>query len=695
MKKLSIFLCAVTAIAAISCNKEIQEIPENPEPQTPQVELFPMTFTATTADTRTVLDDDQEHILWAAGEKISVFDGAGNQEFTSGGAGRKVTFSGNAASANVYYALYPYDGSVQLSGTSVTTELASAQTPCRGSFADGLNINAAQSTDKETFVFDNVLSVAKFTLDATKLGGKTIKSVKLASKSDPLAGDVVINFGETCTAGPSTAEDAETFKEVSMTDANGLADGTYYFVVLPNAGGEITMTFTATDNSTATITANVAAFGAGRIKNLGTVKGLTWAAPVWKLVTDASTLAVGDKLVIASNAKGKVASVLSSSYLTAVDASFSSDKDEITLPDGAMQFELGGSVGSWTLTSTAGQLKSKSVKNVNFNEGTGTWDISIRDGDATIQNTHATDDYGRFLYNSGSPRFTTYTSDVTSSMLLPQLYREEPASGVVPVVKELNPNLTISEDIKKVFYVGDAFSFGQGTVTASYSNGEPKTLAVGEVNVTGFNSESSTAAQAITLTYSENGKTATVSYSIQILDNTTGGKYKKVSSITPGKKYLIVAGNGDPYVLPHPVSSKVQDGVEVNIANGEIAADEDTDACAFTISRMTVNNVSYYVITYDNNGNTYYVMGASNSSTSIYSTTTVPGGTSSCALWNISSTSSFGSFYIQDAGATKRGIHWRPLEKESTVNKFGHYSAEGGTYIYTNVHLYEFTSATN
>lgn len=274
MKKFSIFLCAVTAIAALACNKEIQEIPENPEPQTPQVELFPMTFTATTADTRTGLDNDYEHVLWADGEKISVFDGAGNQEFTSGGAGRKVTFSGNAAQANVYYALYPHDGSAQLSGTSVMTTLASAQTPRNGSFADGLNINAAQSTDKTTFVFDNVLSVAKFTLDATKLGGKTIKSVKFASKSYPLAGSVAINFGETCTAEPGTAE---TFKEVSMTDANGLADGTYFLLVLPNAGGEITMTFESTDGYVARKTATLnSAFTAGHIKNLGTVQGLVW-----------------------------------------------------------------------------------------------------------------------------------------------------------------------------------------------------------------------------------------------------------------------------------------------------------------------------------------------------------------------------------------------------------------------------------
>lgn len=693
MKKLSIFLCAVTAIAALACNKEIQEIPENPEPQTPQVELFPMTFTATTADTRTVLDDDQEHILWAAEEKISVFDGVGNREFISGGTGRKVTFSGNAASANVYYALYPYDGLVQLSGTSVTTTLASAQTPRDGSFADGLNINAAQSTDKTTFVFNNVLSVTKFTLDATKLGGKTIKSVKLASKSYPLAGDVVINFGETCTAGPSTAEDAETFKEVSMTDANGLADGTYFLLVLPNAGGEITMTFTATDNSTATITANVAAFGAGRIKNLGTVQGLTWEAPIWKLVTDESTLAVGDKLVIASNAEGKVASNLENSVLTAVDATFSSENQEITLPASAMQFKLGGAVGAWTLTNSEGKiLKATAVKKLDFGDSgteTGTWSILIEDGNATIQNV--TSSYGRFLYNVGSPRFTTYTSNPAANMLLPQLYREEPVSGVTPVVKELNPNLTI-DGIKKVFRVGDEFSFGDGVVKATYSNGEEKVLTINDVTVTGFSSTVPSDAQTITLTYTEGNQTATGTYTVQIAGTVTGARYTKVTSFTSGKKYLIVAGNGDAYVLPHPPTSKAgtQAGVSVTIANGVIESTSQTDACAFTITYQSIDNThSCHVISYVSNSTTYYVAGEADK-TGLMSVTGNPS-MSNYDVWIISKTTSdSGTFIIQNAHATSRRILWRPYNGSTPFNKFGHYeSMQSGYY---NVDLYEYTT---
>lgn len=273
MKKISILLCAATAIAALSCNKEVQDVQEPLTPQTPEVELVPMTFTATTTETRTVLDEDHVSIKWLSTDKISVWDGHNNREFTSNGEGTKVKFNGEAADAQDYLALYPYDANAVFGGISAHTTLAADQEPVNGSFANGLNINAATSADKTTFFFENVMSVAKFTLDATKLGGKTIKSVKFAS-TYPLAGDVNVLFSN---EGISASAGDATVKEVTMTSESGLADGTYYFVVLPNAGGEISMTFESTDGFIARKTATLSnPFTAGYIKNLGTVQGLVW-----------------------------------------------------------------------------------------------------------------------------------------------------------------------------------------------------------------------------------------------------------------------------------------------------------------------------------------------------------------------------------------------------------------------------------
>lgn len=144
----------------------------------------------------------------------------------------------------------------------------------------------------------------------------------------------------------------------------------------------------------------------------------------WKLVTDASTLTAGDKLAIVSSSKGKVAGSLTSQYLTSIAVTITGNAFS-TLPSGAVEFTLGGASGAWTLAGSDGKLLgATAVKKLAWGSGTTTWSISIDgSGNATIQN--GTSSYGRFLYNNSSPRFTTYTSNASSSMLLPQIYRYE------------------------------------------------------------------------------------------------------------------------------------------------------------------------------------------------------------------------------------------------------------------------------
>ena len=470
MKKTFAFLFAVVAMAAVSCNKEMKTL---------ESDLVPMSFTATSTETRAVLVD-QVKVKWLASDKISVFDGTGNQPFVSNGEGTTVQFTGTAAQAASYYALYPYDANATLSNAAVTTTLPAVQTAVKGSFLNGVNINAAQS-DNTTFVFDNVVSVAKLTIDNTKLGGKTIRAIKLASTNYALAGDVNVAFGTTCVATPGT----NTVQEVILDGGtNGFADGVYYFVVLPNQGGEIKLTFMATDGSVATKTATLGSgFSAGTIKNLGTVNGLTWVASVWKRVTDASTLQAGDKLVIASSSKNRIATTLNSGYLNAAQVTISSDKSTISsLPSNAMQFTLGGTSSAWTLTSDSGQLYANS-SSLNFSStGDGTWTISIASGDATIASS--TSSNGRFLYNVTSPRFKTYGSgtQLSQNMILPQLYRQEgeqqfeipsssvaaPSFGTAAGTYPNAQNVTISSTTAdaSIFYTTGNSDFSAGDWTA-------------------------------------------------------------------------------------------------------------------------------------------------------------------------------------------------------------------------------------
>ena len=144
----------------------------------------------------------------------------------------------------------------------------------------------------------------------------------------------------------------------------------------------------------------------------------------WKLVTDASSLKVGDEIVIASNSKGAIAGSLSGKFLTVVEATFNSDKSEITSPIASESiFVLGGEVDKWSLTNSNGKmLGASAAKSLAEAKGTTTWKITIANNNATISSTN--NSYGRILHNVSSTRFLNYTSSTNANMLLPQIYKK-------------------------------------------------------------------------------------------------------------------------------------------------------------------------------------------------------------------------------------------------------------------------------
>ncbi len=172
----------------------------------------------------------------------------------------------------------------------------------------------------------------------------------------------------------------------------------------------------------------------------------------WNLVEDDSTLTVGDQLIIASNTKNVVAGDISNKVMGVVEAKFSDDKKTVELTkEGAVVLTLGGVKDAWTLSNSSNKnLGATASKNVAWDDGTTTWKISIdkeNNNNVTINNTKTT--YGRFLHNVSSTRFTTYTSDPNTSMLLPQIYRFVVSSHIVKFVtnggKLSNGDTTIND----------------------------------------------------------------------------------------------------------------------------------------------------------------------------------------------------------------------------------------------------------
>lgn len=128
MKSMLALMAGAMVFAACSNDDTLENINE----QTPSA-LKPMIFTASMegqgGGTRAAIDGLD--IKWTSGDKISIFDGStennGDQEFTLSGDGGSTSgsFTGTAATATTYYALYPYAAS-SFESKDVTEEEARA-----------------------------------------------------------------------------------------------------------------------------------------------------------------------------------------------------------------------------------------------------------------------------------------------------------------------------------------------------------------------------------------------------------------------------------------------------------------------------------------------------------------------------------------------------------------------------------------
>lgn len=225
MKKYAYIFAA--AIAALACTKENPSNPSLDEKPEEPLQGVEMTFGATLEQTKAGISDNKT--VWAATDHISVFDGVANCDFKSKGEGESTTFTGTAAVADNYYALYPYQATASCSEGVITATVPSVQTATPGSFDPAAALMVARGS--QNFEFKNVCSLIKVTVPADVTG---ITSIEFSGNADEnIAGEVSISFDElglptTTGAGVNT---------ITLKAAEGqktLDAGDYYIAALPN-----------------------------------------------------------------------------------------------------------------------------------------------------------------------------------------------------------------------------------------------------------------------------------------------------------------------------------------------------------------------------------------------------------------------------------------------------------------------------
>lgn len=207
------------------------------------------------------------------------------------------------------------------------------------------------------------------------------------------------------------------------------------------------------------------------------------------------------------------------------------------------------------------------------------------------------------------------------------------------------------------------------TIEAATDKSEQFTASVNGMVVTVTPKENTTE-QAITATLTiklmkagaaVDTKTVAISQAGKIV----GSGYVRVTSITSGKKYLIVAENGDKYaVLPASAglnASKLFDGIAITVANGKIEANAANNAHAVTIvasdGAYTIQNTAGKFIEYANNSSGKTQLAIVDASS---------------RKW-VADEETAGTFLIKDSEVTGRALLYRNGDTEYD-NRFGGYA---------------------
>lgn len=440
------FLLGLTAVAAMclfSCNKE--NVRPSESTQT-------ITFTALTPDTKTHFGEKAGNAyptLWTGNEQVAVsYNGGAKTTARVSGSGKSASIStetvvDETAAEHKFMLASPAAAitSFDKSGDFYFT-IPSVQTPGEGTCDEAAQIIYATASctaealnSNISLTFKHLTAYGNMSVVLPEGAGK-VKQIELLTAATGLTGSY----------GYGSLGLMEDVKKDELTILTDKTTGIFFACAPADLNGENLVVTVTTDKGVyekdIDLTDKTLSFTAGKVSKF-TVTGFKVKALVtesWNLVTDASTLKVGDELVIASNEKGVVAGNIINDYLSEVTSTFSDDMSTIAeLGQGAVVFTLGGEADAWTLSNSEGKLLvCTAVKKVAWANGTTTWKINIgTNSDATIQSTYTS--YGRFLYNVQSTRFTTYTSAPNAGMLLPQIYRHE-----TTIVDPNKPVLTIT-----------------------------------------------------------------------------------------------------------------------------------------------------------------------------------------------------------------------------------------------------------
>lgn len=420
MKKIIISVLSAALVFA-SCQKEAAPVSSGSSE---------VSFTATIPQTRTSFAQKEGNsypVLWTGDEKVSVtynFSTAKNAAVTASDDGSVATFAVElteeaGAEAHNFYAVCPSSAQISASKDyqTLTVEFPSTQVPVDGSCDEAAQIIFAKHESTKfdqsvKFAFKHISAYGNLSLQLPS-GVSEISSITLTAEK-PLAGRFYYS--------PSEDTFQASAGSNSITLNTGKTSEVFFACVPVDLGGTVLKVVIAANGTTYTknidLTGKTFKFEQGRVSKFSVdMSGVSADAKVvYNLVTDPTTLKVGDKVIIAAsdaevalgttqntnNRKAEAITKVGNTVVNPGDA-----VQILTLEKGSLDNTCAFNTGSgylYAASSSSNNLKTQAKIDANAS-----FRVSYADEVTTIKAKGA-NTRNLLKYNSGSKLFSCYGS---------------------------------------------------------------------------------------------------------------------------------------------------------------------------------------------------------------------------------------------------------------------------------------------
>ena len=463
---------ALAGVAALACTRETLE----PAQEAESGSVRKVTFHALETKSKAQFGEKEGEAwptLWTSNDtqvKLSLNYGSAieadvtpSSDYRSATFGATIDFSG-VSGPYTYYSVSPASVAKAMSPSREAWKVSipSVQTPSAGSPDENALIIASTSLTYATvddasdvdLYFQHLTAYGCISLtDLSLANDETVQAVEITSSGAPFVGDwywrcgdaaydeKLIDYGASSTLTINTSSTSAIWFGCAPVD---MTDQLWVITVITNKGShEQMIAFDSQENTKEykLISGQVATFtvsmDGATFTEAGSSTGTGGGSGPFTLVTDASTLAVGDEVLIAYTSGSKALGESAGNYRNPENVSITngtiSDPGDATV----LTIGSGSSSGSYSFFDGEHYLSSPESGTSNNLLSTATsvsayssWTISIDgNGLATIIAKSGARKYLR--YNSNNPRFSCYLDDSIANTHTPSIYRRSGSSGGV------------------------------------------------------------------------------------------------------------------------------------------------------------------------------------------------------------------------------------------------------------------------